>query len=80
MTLAGIVAYYTTHPGRTRNPPQGRSCAAVRRELSPTIWPRSAVMGAWRAAKRTRAASRQAQALPAEQSTGEQRRRRAAIE
>ncbi len=52
MTLAGIVAYYTTHPG-ARDPAVREIVLAVRRELSPTIWPTLAVMGAWRAAKRT---------------------------
>lgn len=55
MTLAGVVAYYTTHPGA-----QDRHArdlvAAVRREVSPTVWPALAVMSSWRAAKRARAA------------------------
>jgi hypothetical protein len=54
MTLAGVIAYYTTHPGAREGP--ARSIAAqLRRELSPTIWPTLAVMSAWRAAKRGRA-------------------------
>lgn len=53
MTLAGVAAYYTTHPGASD--PQARPVAAmVRSELSPTIWPTLAVMGSWRAAKRAR--------------------------
>jgi tetraprenyl-beta-curcumene synthase len=55
MTLAGVVAYYTTHPG-AREPHARGLVAAVRRELSPTVWPALAVMHSWRAAKRARAA------------------------
>ena len=54
MTLAGVVAYYTTHPG-ARDPHARETVRMMRRELSPTIWPTLAVMGGWRAAKRTRA-------------------------
>jgi tetraprenyl-beta-curcumene synthase len=54
MTLAGIVAYYTTHPGARETHARSLT-AAVRRELSPTIWPTLAVMGGWRAAKAARA-------------------------
>ena len=54
MTLAGVVAYYTTHPG-ARDPDARETVRMMRRELSPTIWPTLAVMGGWRAAKRTRA-------------------------
>jgi tetraprenyl-beta-curcumene synthase len=51
MTLAGVVGYYTTHPGARER--HARSVAtAVRRELRPTIWPTLAVMRGWRAAKR----------------------------
>jgi tetraprenyl-beta-curcumene synthase len=57
MTLAGIVAYYTTHPGG-RDPAVRDTVMAVRRELSPTIWPTIAVMAGWRAAKRARAITR----------------------
>jgi len=57
MTLAGVVAYYTTHPG-AREPHSRELTAAVRRELSPTIWPTLAVMRAWRAAKWARALAR----------------------
>ncbi len=57
MTLAGVVAYYTTHPG-ARDPGVRDIVLAVRRELSPTIWPTLCVMGAWRGAKRARAAIR----------------------
>ncbi len=54
MTLAGVVAYYATHPGARQGP--ARTVAMqLRRELSPTIWPTLAVMSAWRAAKRARA-------------------------
>jgi hypothetical protein len=54
MTLAGVVAYYTSHPG-ARDPYARGIAAAVQRELSPTIWPTLAVMRAWRAAKWARA-------------------------
>ena len=54
MTLAGVIAYYTTHPGARQG--HARSIALeLRRELSPTIWPTLAVMAGWRAAKRGRA-------------------------
>jgi hypothetical protein len=57
MTLGGVIAYYTTHPGARED--SARSIAAqLRRELSPTIWPTLAVMSAWRAAKRARATLR----------------------
>lgn len=52
MTLAGVAAYYATHPGAR----DARALAsAVRRELAPTIWPTFAVMRGWRAAKSVRA-------------------------
>jgi tetraprenyl-beta-curcumene synthase len=54
MTLAGVVAYYTTHPG-AREPQARTTVAAVRHELSPTIWPTLAVLSAWRTAKSARA-------------------------
>jgi tetraprenyl-beta-curcumene synthase len=54
MTLAGVAAYYTTHPG-AREPAAREVAAVVRRELSPTIWPTLAVMRLWRGAKRVRA-------------------------
>lgn len=50
MTLAGSVAFYTTHQG-ARDPRVRRLSAAVRSDLSPTIWPAVAVMRAWRVAK-----------------------------
>lgn len=53
MTLAGVAAYYTTHPG-ARDPDAREIVRAVRGELSPTIWPAIAVMSSWRAAKRGR--------------------------
>jgi len=55
MTLAGVVAYYTTHPG-ARDTGAREIVAEVRRELSPTVWPALAVMRVWRAAKRVRLA------------------------
>jgi tetraprenyl-beta-curcumene synthase len=54
MTLAGILAYYSTHPG-ARDPAVRDVVLTVRRELSPTIWPALAVMRGWRAAKWARA-------------------------
>ena len=51
MTLAGVVAYYTSHPGAGE--PQTREVVAiVRGELSPTVWPALGVIRSWRAAKR----------------------------
>jgi hypothetical protein len=57
MTLAGVVAYYTTHPGARAAGAQAIVDAA-RRALSPTIWPALAVMRGWRVAKSARAALR----------------------
>ena len=57
MTLAGVAAYYTTHPG-ARQPEARPVVQAVRRELTPTIWPALAVLRGWRAAKHTRALTR----------------------
>ncbi len=53
MTLVGIAAFYTTHPGaRERN---ARALVSlVRHELAPTIWPAVAVMRAWRVTKTVR--------------------------
>jgi tetraprenyl-beta-curcumene synthase len=56
MTLAGVVAYYTTHPG-AREPHARTLVSMLRRELSPTIWPGLAVLLGWRAAKRSRASA-----------------------
>ena len=50
MTLAGSVAFYTTHQG-ARDPRVRRLSATVRSDLSPTIWPAVAVMRTWRVAK-----------------------------
>jgi tetraprenyl-beta-curcumene synthase len=55
MTLAGVAAYYTTHPG-ARDARARAASRLVRSELSPTIWPALAVMRSWRAAKRARMA------------------------
>jgi hypothetical protein len=55
MTLAGVIAYYTTHPGARERHARGL-VAVVRHELSPTVWPALAVMRGWRAAKRVRVA------------------------
>src|SRR5271166_3066578 len=55
MTLAGVAAYYTTHPGAAEE--KNRAvCAAVRGQLAPTIWPTLAVLRTWRGAKRVRGA------------------------
>ena len=55
MTLAGVAAYYTTHPGAAE--PQNRAIRArVRGQLAPAIWPALAVLMTWRVAKRTRRA------------------------
>ena len=55
MTLAGVAAYYTTHPGAGE--PQWRELRRdTRRTLAPGIWPTLAVMVAWRAAKAARLA------------------------
>lgn len=53
MTLAGVVAYYSTHPG-ARAAHARAIVAMLRRELSPTIWPELAVLLGWRAAKQVR--------------------------
>jgi tetraprenyl-beta-curcumene synthase len=55
MTLAGVAAYYTTHPGAS-DPANRDVVRAVRRALSPTIWPAVGVLGSWRGAKRIRRA------------------------
>ena len=54
MTLAGVVAFYGSHPG-ARDPQARPIVAMLFSELSPTIWPALAVMGVWRGAKRVRA-------------------------
>jgi len=55
MTLAGVAAYYTTHPGAADS--ENRAVrAALRRQLAPTIWPALAVLLTWRGAKRVRSA------------------------
>ena len=57
MTLAGVAAYYTTHPGARRADARPL-VQAVRKELTPTIWPALSVMRGWRAAKRVRSLTR----------------------
>lgn len=53
MTLAGVVAYYTSAPGARAE--IGRPVAEqLQRQLSPVIAPTLAVMRSWRAAKRAR--------------------------
>ncbi len=59
MTLAGAIAYYSTHPG-AREDPAHAITLRLRRELSPTIWPTLAVMTGWRTAKRVRSLNRPA--------------------
>jgi hypothetical protein len=54
MTLAGVAAYYMTHPG-AQDPLARTVLAKVRKELSPIIWPTLTVMGTWRKAKGIRA-------------------------
>ena len=53
MTLAGVVAYYTTHPGASSAFARP-SVRAVRDALSPTILPTLLVMRSWRTAKHLR--------------------------
>jgi tetraprenyl-beta-curcumene synthase len=64
MTLAGVAAYYTTHPGAD-SPAARPIAAAVRSELAPTIWPTLAVMRMWRAGKSAKALLRASGALRA---------------
>ncbi len=64
MTLAGVGAYYTTHPG-ARAPEAREVVDAVRGELAPTIWPAVAVLHGWRAAKRARRIMRDTARAPA---------------
>jgi tetraprenyl-beta-curcumene synthase len=53
MTLAGVVAYYTSAPGAGGE--LARPVAVrLRRELAPLSYPTLAVMRAWRAAKQAR--------------------------
>jgi tetraprenyl-beta-curcumene synthase len=53
MTLAGVAAYYTTHPG-AHDAAARDLVRMVQRELSPTIWPTLGVLRAWRIGKATR--------------------------
>jgi len=64
MTLAGVAAYYTTHPG-AREPDARAVVHAVRGELTPTIWPAVAVLHGWRLAKRARRGMRDTARAPA---------------
>jgi len=71
MTLAGVAAYYTTHPGADADGVRPIA-TAVREELSPTIWPALAVLRTWRAAKTARALLRGAgRQVRARAATGE---------
>jgi tetraprenyl-beta-curcumene synthase len=63
MTLAGCVAFYTTHQG-ARDPLVRRLSGVVRSDLSPTIWPAVAVMRGWRLAKAVRARGRLSRRVP----------------
>ncbi len=54
MTLAGVVAYYGSHPG-TRSRRHVRSSRCFQAKLYAAIWPALSVMGVWRTAKRLRA-------------------------
>jgi len=62
MTLAGVAAYYTSHPGAGHAGARPVT-AMVRRELSPGIWPTLAVMMGWRAAKRARSVARRGRGI-----------------
>jgi tetraprenyl-beta-curcumene synthase len=62
MTLAGIVAYYSTHAG-ARSAQARPLMRMVRSELSPTVYPTLGVIRAWRAAKSWRGGVRGASAL-----------------
>jgi tetraprenyl-beta-curcumene synthase len=53
MTLAGVAAYYTTHPG-AHDAAARDLVRMVQRELSPTIWPTLGVLRAWRMGKAMR--------------------------
>jgi tetraprenyl-beta-curcumene synthase len=53
MTLAGVVAYYTSTPG-ARGEQARPVTARLRGELGPVIYPTLMVMHAWRVAKRVR--------------------------
>jgi tetraprenyl-beta-curcumene synthase len=53
MTLAGVVAYYTSAPGASSEVARPLSLR-LQRELAPLIYPTLAVMRAWRLAKRGR--------------------------
>jgi hypothetical protein len=59
MTLAGIGAFYTPHPG-ARDPRARRTARIARREFAPTIWPALAVMQTWRLAKTLKSLARRA--------------------
>jgi tetraprenyl-beta-curcumene synthase len=53
MTLAGVLAYYTSHPG-AREPHARATVHAVHAQMPAAIWPALGVMFTWRAAKRVR--------------------------
>ncbi len=57
MTLAGVIAYYTSSP-EARLSPAREEIAALHRELRPLLAPALLVMRAWRLAKRVRRAPR----------------------
>lgn len=59
MVMVGVVSYYLSAPG-AREAFAAPVGSALRRELSPLIFPTLAVLRAWRAAKRLRALTRAA--------------------
>ncbi|HEY2569819.1 MAG TPA: DUF2600 family protein [Solirubrobacteraceae bacterium] len=69
MTLAGVIAYYTSHPG-ARALRARPVLAAVRREIGPAVWPTLAVMGGWRAAKVLRDLTRRTSGPSRRRATG----------
>jgi tetraprenyl-beta-curcumene synthase len=77
MTLAGVAAYYTSHPG-AQSERVRPIAAAVRQELAPTIRPTVAVLRAWRAAKAARCLLRRwSERAKRERMIGEEGRREA---
>ncbi len=77
MTLAGVAAYYTSHPG-ARSPSVRPIVGAVRRELAPAIWPALAVMRAWRGSKGVMALLRRlSRTANQDRTSGENREREA---
>jgi hypothetical protein len=73
MTIAGVIAYYMSHPG-ARSPAARPVVAAVRAEIGPAAWPALAVMRSWRAAKGLRDLTRRAGSRRPPAGTGGQQR------